>query len=349
MRAFRCDCGQPLFFANSVCQSCGREVGYSPEREQMLTFNEPTGPVNSTAAGETDDVGYRSCSNRINHNVCNWLLTEKDDGDLCVACRLNRTIPDIERSGNREMWAKLEAAKRRLVYTLLSLRLPVLNLSEDPEHGLAFDFVEDSGNNPNVAEQQVATGHSNGVITINLAEADPVERLRVRELMNEPYRTLLGHMRHESGHYYWDRLIAGGPELSVFREHFDDERLDYDNALHTHYEQGPTPDWGQSYISAYASSHPWEDWAETWAHYLLMIDTLETAECFRLLPDGVNADVDGRGDFGDRVIEWLELAVRLNELNRSTGQEDSYPFVVPPRVVDKLCFIDRLVRDRTQV
>jgi hypothetical protein len=197
------------------------------------------------------------------------------------ACQLNRTIPHLETPGNLLRWQRLEAAKHRLVYGLLRFGLPLTSRAEDPQAGLAFDFLADSG--PAFRENaQAMTGHSQGLITINIAEADDAERERHRQDMAEPYRTLLGHFRHEIGHYYWERLVRGGTWLEPFRALFGDERQDYGAGLERHYAAGPRPDWSQRFVSAYAGMHPWEDWAETWAHYLHIVDTLETANAFGL-------------------------------------------------------------------
>ena len=132
-------------------------------------------------------------------------------------------IPDLSLPENLSRWRALEAAKHRLFYTLFQLRLPVETQAESPA-GLAFQFLADVG----PGAPSVMTGHADGVITINLAEADDAERERRRQQMGELYRTLLGHFRHEIGHYYWDRLIANTPHLEEFRRIFGDERQDYD-------------------------------------------------------------------------------------------------------------------------
>jgi hypothetical protein len=89
---------------------------------------------------------------------------------------------------------------------------------------------------------------------------------------------LLGHFRHEVGHYFWDRLVATDPhQLEEFRVLFGDDRQDYGEALKRHYDEGAPANWQDTYISMYATMHPWEDFAETWAHYLHIVDTLETA------------------------------------------------------------------------
>lgn len=290
---------------------------------------------------------YRLCENYSRYNVCNWAVVANDAHALCASCRLTRVIPDLGRPGNKEAWYRLEVAKRRLVYSLLSLGLPLANKYDDSERGLAYEFLAESAA---AMDAKVLTGHDDGVITINLAEADDAEREKRRLQLGEPYRTLLGHFRHEIGHYYWDRLILNSSAIERFRALFGDERAPYDQALQRHYSAGPTPDWQQRYISAYAASHPWEDWAETWAHYLHMSDTLETAaECgLSLEPKRVDGPAlrpvasDGLGVSFDMMIEnWFALTFVLNNLNRGLGLPDGYPFVLSASVIEKL----RLVRE----
>ena len=267
---------------------------------------------------------------------------------FCTACRHNRTIPALSLPENLERWRRLEVAKRRLFYTLLRLRLPLTKRPEDPE-GLAFDFLSDDG----PSAPPVMTGHASGLITINIAEADDVERERRRTGMGEPYRTLLGHLRHEVGHHYWTVLVERSPDpgtIERFRGLFGDERVDYGEALKRHYAQGAPPDWPERFISAYASAHPWEDWAETWAHYLHMVDTLETAGAFGIstrpkvsrgaeIATTVDFDPHGDGDLEQLIGAWLPLTFAVNSLNRSMGQPDLYPFVIPPAVIGKLAFV----------
>jgi len=206
--------------------------------------------------------------------------------------------------------------------------------------------------------QRVITGHENGLITLNIEEADDVRREQMRTSMHEPYRTLVGHFRHEIGHYYWDRLVAGSHWLGSFRQIFGDERLDYDAALKRHYVSGPTPGWQMQHISAYASVHPWEDWAETWAHYMHMVDTLGTAASFGVKPETISMPFDCFGpdtlcdrdtNDGERFLtfvnHWLKLSSVLNELNRSMGQPDFYPFAMPGAVVRKLHLVHLVVRE----
>jgi len=284
--------------------------------------------------------------------ACNWLIPASDGHDLCQACRLNRTIPDLSVPENPEYWFKVETAKRRLVAQLLNLGLPVIAKVDNDEAGLAFDFIGVS-----VDGTQPTTGHAEGLITLDIREADDAYRESVRKNMHEPYRTLLGHFRHEVGHYYWDRLVANTRWLESFRALFGDERASYADALERHYQQGAPADWAQHHVSAYATMHPWEDWAETWAHYLHMMDAVDTALSFGM--SGHNAGLDYVSypmstlyDAGHPtgpafltfINTWIELAGMLNELSRAMGQPDFYPFVLPPAVVAKLHFVHLVVQ-----
>jgi hypothetical protein len=244
----------------------------------------------------------------------------------------------------------MEAAKHRLFYTLINLRLPLANRIDDPAHGLAFDFLADS---PTPHAAHVMTGHNNGLITLALKEADDAVREQVREAMGEPYRTLLGHFRHESGHYFWDRLVAPDPEtLASFRALFGDEREDYAAALKKHYAEGAPPDWQENFLSAYASAHPWEDFAESWAHYLHIVDTLETAAGFdlsvvtRRKTTRINFDPHNAASMQQLIDAWLPITFTVNGLNRSMGQPDLYPFTLSPHTIAKLAFVHALTHRR---
>jgi len=258
---------------------------------------------------------------------------------------ITRVIPDLRQPGHQTAWYRLEVAKRRLLYSLRHLGLPLVPKDEDPAQGLAFAFLADPGG-PGAAP--VLTGHCNGVITINVAEADDVEREHRRQQLHEPSRTLLGHFRHESGHYYWDRLLPQRPRLEGFHALFGDERVDYSQALTHHYQHGAPADWPQQCISAYASAHPWEDWAETWAHYLHMTDAVETAVACGLAlqplrPDEPSVPPPVRGGrlgaFEAMLQHWFSLTSVLNNLNRSLGLPDAYPFLLSTPVIDKLRFV----------
>ncbi|WP_434047737.1 MULTISPECIES: zinc-binding metallopeptidase family protein [Sorangium] len=355
-RAYRCQCGRPVFFRNSQCLACKTALGYETDRAKLLPLK--PGPTEDTWQlwDDTSDPPrlYRRCDNFDSASGCNWLVpVEADDAPaLCTACRLNRTIPDAGNAEHQALWRRIETAKRRLVSQLLALNLPVKSkVGEDPERGLCFDFLASPPDGP-----RVMTGHADGVITLNIEEADDATRERIRAAMREPYRTLLGHFRHEVGHYYWDRLVRDTGWLASFRELFGDEQQDYAAALKANYEQGPPADWPQRFVSAYASMHPWEDWAETWAHYLHMVDTVDTALSFGIDADEVELDVEpwrtdalwrpddpGAKSFLDFLNAWLELTAVLNEMSRSMGQHDFYPFVLPRVAVAKLQFIHLVV------
>ena len=348
MKLFECqNCGQPLYFENRRCESCGSRLGYLPS-EQTVTALQPDG--NLWRALAERNVRYRFCQNAT-HDVCNWLIAAHEPEQFCIACRHNRTIPDLTQPENLRRWRLIEAAKHRLFYTLIKLHLP-LDANGTDANSLMFDFVERAGE----AAQgpPVMTGHNNGLITINLAEADDAERERQRGRMGELYRTLLGHFRHEIAHYYWDRLIARTPRLEVFRQIFGDERRDYAQALAAYYAQGAPGDWPEHFISAYASSHPWEDFAETWAHYFHMVDTLEMANAFGLVvKPKLSRGMAARIDFDpldvelDRIIEgWLPLTFAVNSINRSMGAADLYPFVLSPQVIGKLSFVHDCIREQ---
>jgi hypothetical protein len=348
MKLFECqNCGQPLYFENTLCESCGLRLGYLPGRE-VVTALEPLDDGAWRALAERESK-YRLCAN-VQHGVCNWLVSADQPEAFCAACRHNRTIPDLSQPDNLAHWRKIESAKHRLFYSLLRLRLPLATRTED-EHGLAFDFLSApssaSGHSP------IMTGHDRGLITLNLAEADDPVRELQRKTMGEPYRTLLGHFRHEIAHYYWDRLVKDSPTIEEFRRLFGDEREDYAAALQRHYAQGPPPNWQDNFVTAYASSHPWEDFAETWAHYFHMVDTLEIAGAFglRLRPKvATSADLATAIDFDPyitnmaRIIDaWLPLTFAVNSINRSMGQPDLYPFILAPPAIWKLTFVhDRI-------
>jgi hypothetical protein len=354
MRVFHCNhCDHLLFFENTECVSCHHRVAYLPDLGVIGSLEEDAdgkwrSPLNASAA-----PAYRLCRNYTEEQVCNWAVGVEETNPLCVSCRLTRVIPDLAPAGNRQAWYRLEAAKRRVIVTLLQLHLPLVNREEDPEQGLAFEFKADVPTPDGGGA--VLTGHADGVITINIAEADDAERERRRKSLREPYRTLLGHFRHESGHYYWNRLIGYSSALRSFRRLFGDERNDYNAALKAYYDQGPPSDWQSRFVTAYASAHPFEDWAETWAHYLHMIDTIETAAACglslkparhdepsltRLPPFVASQDVR----FKRLIDSWVPITYVLNNLNRGLGLADAYPFILSAPAIAKLKYVHDLVR-----
>jgi hypothetical protein len=354
MKLFECQhCGQPLYFENSKCESCGRQLGYLPSKE-TITALEPAG--NAQRALADPKRRYRLCAN-AQYEACNWLVVADGPETFCAACRHNRNIPDLSIADNLIDWRAIELAKHRLFYTLLKLGLPLKTRAEDPAR-LAFDFLSPELPAPD-GTPHVLTGHDNGLITINLAEADDAHREKQRRQMGEPYRTLLGHFRHEIAHYYWDKLIPNNAaNLESFRQLFGDERRDYAQALQDHYNNGPPPDWTEHYVTSYASSHPWEDFAETWAHYLHMVDTLETASSFGLTvrprlhkAAALTAAIDfdpHTAELDQLISTWLPLTFAVNSVNRSMGLPDLYPFVLSPPAIAKLAYVhDRIRENRT--
>jgi hypothetical protein len=331
VRSFTCqNCGQLLSYENTLCLRCSSPLGFDPSSRDLAVLAPPG----------TSEHDLPRCANAL-LAACNWL--PERPGALCASCSLTRTRPndlDLDDDG-RTAFATAEAAKRWLLFGLGELGLPV---GED----LRFDLLS-SRRGP------VVTGHSAGAITIDLAESDDVQREQRRAELGEPYRTVLGHFRHEIGHYYWTMLIDGTDRLVPWRELFGDDRIDYQTALERHYEHPPPPDWRAEYVSAYATMHPWEDWAETFAHYLHIRDTLQTAGAYGLIvagpprqPDPALVAAPGANDpkrqpFEKVLADWLPLTYALNAINRSMGRDDLYPFTLAPRVVAKLAFAHETV------
>ncbi len=349
LKLFKCQhCGQVLYFENTRCESCGHQLGFLPSG-MVVSALEPHGACFSALAAESHLV--RRCDN-ARYDACNWLVEDDGQSTLCAACRHNRIIPDLTDALKQERWKRLERAKHHLFYSLLRLRLPLVSRADDPNHGLAFDFLAEGSDR---SGPKVMTGHDNGLITIALIEADDAERERRRTQMNEPYRSLLGHFRHEVGHYFWDVLVRDGGRLDACRSVFGDDSQNYDAALQTHYREGAPPNWRANFVSQYASTHPWEDWAETWAHYLHIIDTLEMASAFgiRVKPrlvhdDSLTADINldpyrAQANMQEIIGGWLPLTFAMNSLNRAMGSPDLYPFVLSPAVVSKLGFVHEVV------
>lgn len=351
MRLFACDsCGQTVHFDNRSCVSCGHRLAFVPERLAMFALEEGAdGALH--LVNEPQAAPVLLCAN-AGLDICNWTIPAEGSEGFCVACRHNRLVPNTDTQEGVERWRRIGQAQRHLFYSLLTLNLPHPTRAEDPAGGLVFDFLEDqvdaSGNT--VAAM---TLHDEGLIAIRAAEADDAVRVAARENMDEPYRTMLGHFRHEVGHFIWNKLVRDAGRLEECRAVFGDERLDYGEALQRHYENGPPPGWQQSYISSYATTHPWEDFAESFAHYLHIADTLETAHAF-----GIAIDPGGHGDMAvevdfdpyhaasaeQLVAAWIPLSVAINSIQRSLGEGDIYPFVLTPAVTAKLEYIHRLLQ-----
>jgi hypothetical protein len=355
MRTFRCDnCNHPLFFENVQCLNCGSDLAFLPDRLALCAIepepDQDSGAWRRKTRNRRNASGrlYRLCMNHTQHQACNFAVPVSDPNVLCVSCRQTRLLPDLSVPENHERWYRIEVAKRRLFYTLAKLGLVSVEPPEGQRDGPTFEFLAD------LPGQQVMTGHAEGVITLNIAEADDTERVRRRVELHEPYRTLLGHLRHESGHFYWDRLIAGTDRIAEFRAKFGDESQDYGQALARYYAAGgASPGWQMHHVSGYATAHPWEDWAETWAHYLHMVDLLETASSYNttLVVPGDN-DVEEvtnpfegvARDFDKLVDQWIPLTLLLNSLNRSLGQDDAYPFALSNEALDKLRFVHDVIQ-----
>ena len=339
MRTFKCDsCGGALFFENDTCLACGQRVGFRPDELEMSTV------ATATASA------LAQCRNWTEYAACNWFVTVGAEGEgYCTACMLNDVVPDLVDVHRRELWIETERAKRRLIFTLLELGLPLLGRGD--KQALRFRLLADERVDTGAVDPPVRdcvyTGHDNGVLTINIVEADDAHREAMRKRLNERYRTMLGHLRHEVGHYYWYLLIEGGPIEERFRRLFGDERADYGEAMRKHYESAPSDAWQESFVSVYAGMHPWEDFAETWAHYIHIVDTLETASDSELAIGNQRVASPlrtGERPFSAVLEDWMPLTVSLNQLNRSMGMRDAYPFALTPAVIDKLAFMHELCR-----
>lgn len=349
MKLFKCQyCGQLLYFENTRCEKCGHRLGYLPHEETVSAL-EPEGEAWRALA--TTGRRFRFCAN-AQYDACNWMVEADAPDAYCVACRHNRIVPDASIPDNLVAWQKIEAAKHRLFYTLMKLGLPLNQPDGDNRAGLIFHFLASLPGVP-----QVMTGHDRGLITVAIEEADDAEREKRRAAMFEPYRTLLGHFRHEVGHYYWDVLVRDGGELDMSRRMFGDESRDYAQALSDYYANGAPVNWRDHFVSAYATAHPWEDFAETFAHYLHIVDTLEMARAFGLYVNpriARGAELEAEVDFdpysapgATTLVEtWIPLSNAINALNRTMGLPDIYPFIISPAVVAKLGAVHDLVRKK---
>ena len=350
MKLFQCQaCDNVLYFENRACGQCDHRLAYLPEAATMSAL-EPDG-AGWRPLARPDRPG-RFCAN-AEHDACNWLVAADGGTPFCVACRHNGIIPNLSDPLQLQAWRDIEIAKHRLFYTLLRWNLPLRTRAEDPVHGLIFNFLADP---PEAAGPKVMTGHDDGIITVALVEADDAEREKRRKAMGEPYRTLIGHFRHEVGHHYWDVLVRDGGKLDGCRAVFGNDEEDYAQALQRHYSEGVPPDWQDSYISAYATTHAWEDFAETWAHYLHIVDTLQMAYAFGRegqprskgggageLATAVDFDPYTAKSIEQITDAWFPFVFAMNEVNRAMGSRDLYPFVLAPPVIRKLGFIHDLV------
>jgi hypothetical protein len=352
MRTFQCRCGNRLFFENTQCVACGSELGWCPACRQItaLLMDESGYRCANAECG----VALQKCSNYADHHVCNrCVIRSEADGaalpaQLCDYCRFNDTIPDLSVPENHERWRRLEAAKRRLLYALDHLQLPYGTEADGFVPPLSFDFKADVKADRRWGwtkgqEERVFTGHVEGKITINIREADAVEREKARVNFNEAHRTIIGHFRHEIGHYYWLVLVKDRCEDEI-RRVFGDHSQSYSEAQERYYREGPPVGWQQHFVSSYASMHPWEDFAESFATYLDMASVLDTARNMGLQPavDPLAATLD------EMVSRYQQLGFIFNELNRAMGLLDLVPEVFVAPTVEKLRFVHELVVEARQ-
>ncbi|MEO8319495.1 MAG: putative zinc-binding metallopeptidase [Bradyrhizobium sp.] len=316
MRQLHCPkCRTATFFELGQCATCETPLTFNLK---LLSFEELKSMV--------------PCANRTLIG-CNWSV---DDGHpFCHSCRLTRIIPNLGSDRNVALWKRVERAKRRLVYDLSRLDLP-LAVPSGPN--ISFDILSDE-----TAGFPILTGHLAGLITLNLAEADDAERESRRIAFREPYRTLLGHFRHEVGHFYWEVLVGQTNLKSPFQLIFGYESRSYEAALIAYHQRTERSYDRQAFISEYATSHPWEDWAETFAHFLHIVATLDSAAGLPLSLDERSRqtleDPYMEADFDALLTSWRPVAYSINELNRSMGLNDAYPFQLSPAVRGKLHFV----------
>jgi hypothetical protein len=316
MKQLTCpNCRARIFFEQSVCAQCATALAFDTAQSQVI-----------------DAALVRPCAN---HDLigCNW--STDPDHPYCRSCRLTRTIPNLGSDRNLMLWTRVERAKRRLTYDLMRLELP-LAVSSGAQ--IAVDILSQE-----TAGHPIMTGHLAGLITMNLSEADDAVREARRTAFREPYRTLLGHFRHEVGHFYWEALVVQSNLVSPFRLIFGDETADYAQALAFYHQRSDRAWNAEGFISEYATAHPWEDWAETFAHFLHIVSTLDTASSLPLsLDERARHTLDDpylERDFGALLALWDAVSYSMNELNRSMGMRDAYPFHLTPAVCGKLHFV----------
>ncbi|MGJ8676054.1 MAG: zinc-binding metallopeptidase family protein [Akkermansiaceae bacterium] len=336
MKIFTCDsCNAPVYFDNIKCLSCESILGILPGTYEIQSFSKNDQGELVSLSGKV----YKFCKNSLQYSVCNQVLELENTSPYCKSCEFTEITPNLSNIDNREPWFKLEQSKRRLLYSLNQLGISPKPKSQDAQQGLSFRFLAEHNG-------QEMTGHENGVITITIEEADDTKRVARREQFGEDYRTLLGHFRHEVGHYYWDVLISGTRHLEECRALFGDDRLDYGKALKAHYEKPKTTEWKGAFISHYATSHPWEDWAETFAHYLHLKDVLETS-----IQTGVTYSEQplASSSFQKLMNLWMITTYRMNELGRSIGSGDIYPFIINVKVMEKMEFIHNVITEKSEL
>ena len=357
MKIFSCDnCDHLIYFGNIRCNNCGYDLGYCYDTGEHCSFTVGEDGIWTAIGPTTLGRRYKQCKNYSQHGACNWMVPEEYPVERCVSCNLNWVIPDSTIGDNWQYWQKIEKAKRRLVFSIHHLKLPLKNKKEDKLNGLAFKLMEGPGLNGR-EHKPVMTGHDRGIITLNLAEANDAIRVKIRDEMKERYRTLLGHFRHEIGHYYWMLLVDNTHWLEPCRQLFGDDRQNYADSLRDYYEAKEEHQKidAINFISPYASSHPWEDWAETWAHYMHIHDTLETANSWGLrfsvksirYSSAQKSNLNTDSPFDKMIDNWDWASCALNSVNRSMGLTDPYPFVISEPVKEKLRFVHNVIHENS--
>lgn len=348
MRVFHCDrCGNVVSFSAQTCPHCSSLLGYVPRQRTIRLLEPANDPVSYEIDGE-EQLAWRCLNSAWG---CNWMVPTRSGNVWCRSCQLTRGRPDEAQPDAVEAWAIAEFAKRRLVHQLDEIRLPIELRSDSVPDGLAFDLVHIPG-------EGGITGHFDGVVTLDLAETDDGHREDLRRQLGETFRTVIGHLRHEIGHHYWARLVAGSDEMAEFRTVFGDERVDYAEAVERHYAS-VTGRWDQTrFVTSYAASHPLEDWAETFAHYLHIVDVVDTAVAHDLIPPESSAvliaDAVGTLELGGILEAWRPINSAVNAIAEALGVPAVYPFDPVGAVVDKLAFVHRQIaahteRDRARV
>ncbi|MER5170537.1 putative zinc-binding metallopeptidase [Thioclava sp. GXIMD2076] len=335
MMRYRCpSCGAEVYFNNQTCLSCNTALEFVPGQ----------------GFGAMGSAALPACANRAIIG-CNWAAEE--EGGLCLSCRHTTVIPDLSTEEDVTRWAEFEAAKRNLMRMAVLLGLPLTDTDgQTPRPRFLFKSPD--------AGEKVIMGHADGDITLNLSEADDDLRAATRAEMGEPYRTLIGHLRHESGHAFWEVMVRPYEDrLASCRALFGDDREDYGAALERHYANPAPEGWEQEFVSEYATAHAYEDFAESWANLLHILDGLETALGHGLMPEDhrLDAPSDQRQvlpwlleiPMADLVSTWVALSLALNALNDSLGHPSFYPFVLTPKVSEKLDWVRQLIRQGAPV
>ncbi len=352
MRLHHCShCGQQVYFENTICTACGNALGLLTDSLEMRAF----GPQYADGSWPQlhPKLGYeatrwRPCERRITADLCNWMVPAGSNSLRCRSCQLTDPASSDSPAASAQR-GKAELEKRRLLYSLFGLGLPLRPKTHaDDLHGLAFRWLSPGD------DQTALTAHANGLVSLNLQEVDDVHRESARVQFGESQRTVLGHLRHEVSHHLYQRFVSGTRFMEPFRLHFGDERQDYASTLARYYANGPISNWRDWTISAYAGSHPWEDWAETCAHYLLILDAVDTAAAWglHLRPNlhgpgpacAPQMPTAGRTAQALLFDDWMPVARFLNAMSRSIGIGDSYPYSVPQPLLGKLRFVQEVIQ-----